>query len=162
MWKMLGIAIVTLACSFATSSASAQPTAPATSAATSLPEIGETVALEAGQRAPWVGMLVRDVDLFELQSQALSLRLQMTNARDLLSEAIAGRARLLEQAGETCQERVDLYSSLWRARVDELRFALDESRRREGPEWYEHPTLWFAVGALIAGGLAVGVSAAVR
>lgn len=126
-----------------------------------LPEVGETVALEHGDRAPWAGMLVRDEDLFALQSQVMTLQLQLGNLRSLYDEALAGRARLLEAAGRAADERVELHTSLWRERAAELRTALEESRRREGPEWYEHPALWFAVGAVLAGALGIGVAVAV-
>lgn len=126
-----------------------------------LPEVGETVALERGGRAPWAGMLVRDEDLFELQSQVMRLRLTIENGRRLYQEAIAGRSALLEQAQRAADERVELHTALWRSRAEELAAALEQARAREGAEWYEHPALWFAVGAVVAGALCVGIAAAV-
>lgn len=126
-----------------------------------LPDVGETVALERADRAPWAGMLVRDEDLFALQSTVMTLGLSLTNARRLYDEALVGRATLLEAAGRACEERVTLHTSLWRERRDELAAALIESRRREGAQWYEHPALWFSIGVLVAGALGIAVVSAV-
>lgn len=126
-----------------------------------LPEVGETAALERGDRAPWAGMLVRDEDLFGLQSRTMQLELQLANARTMYEEALAGRVTLLEAAGRAADERVELHDTLWRDRARELGAALDASRAREGAEWYEHPALWFAIGALVAGALSVGVAVAI-
>jgi hypothetical protein len=121
-----------------------------------LPEVGETVALERGDRAPWAGMLVRDEDLFALQSSVMTLQLQLANLRRLYDEAIVGRRRLLEEAALASDERVDLHTRLWRDRVAELNRALVESRSREGAAWYEHPALWFAIGVIATGALVFG------
>lgn len=121
-----------------------------------LPEVGETVALERGDRAPWAGMLVRDQDLFALQSQVMTVGLALANARRLYDEAILGRDRLLVAAARASDERVALHTTLWRERVAELRTALEVSRQREGPAWYEHPALWFAIGVIATGALVFG------
>lgn len=126
-----------------------------------LPEVGETLALERGDRAPWAGMLVRDEDLFGLQTRIVTLELELRNAATRYDEAIAGRAELVAAAVRAGDERVQLHTELWRARAEELARALEQSRSREGAAWYEHPALWFAVGAIVAGALGVGVAAAV-
>lgn len=122
-----------------------------------LPEVGETVALERTDRAPWAGMLVRDEDLFALQTQILQLQMQIQNATTLHAETLTGRAALLAEAAERCTDRVDLVAGLWRERRDELAHSLEVSRSHEGAEWFEHPALWFALGAIVAGALSVGV-----
>jgi hypothetical protein len=129
--------------------------------AATLPEVGETVALERGDRAPWAGMLVRDEDLFALQSRIAILDLDLRNARTLYDEAIAGRAALLLEASRRCDERTETISGLWRERRDELLAVVAESRAREGPSWWEHPALWFAVGVIVTGALTLAVVAAV-
>lgn len=129
--------------------------------ALTLPEVGETFALERTERAPWSGMLVRDEDLFALQTQILQLQMELANSRALQVETLAGRAALLAEASARCTERVDTIAGLWRERRDELARSLTESRGREGAEWFEHPALWFALGALVTGALSVGVVAAV-
>jgi hypothetical protein len=126
-----------------------------------LPALGETVPLEPNERAPWAGMLVRDEDLFALQSTVMTLQLTLSNARTMLGEALSGRDRLVAEAVRLCDERVELHTTLWRERRDELAAALSASREREGPAWYEHPALWFAIGAIAAGALVIGLAAAV-
>lgn len=126
-----------------------------------LPEVGETFALERAERAPWSGMLVRDEDLFALQTQIMQLQMRIQNATTLHAETLAGRAALLIEASARCTERVELVEGLWRERRDELAHSLQESRSREGAEWFEHPALWFALGAIVTGALSVGVATAV-
>lgn len=113
-----------------------------------LPEIGETAALEQGQRAPWAGMLVRDADLFELQSGLMAARLQLENARSLYAEALLSRDRLLAAALAAGDERVELHTSLWRSQSERLAEELQASRSREGPAWHQEPALWFSIGVL--------------
>lgn len=125
----------------------------------SLPEVGETLALERNDRAPWAGMLVRDEDLFGLQTQIVQLQMQATNAATLHAEILSGRTTLLAEAATRCDERVATVSGLWRERRDELARALAESREREGAAWYEHPALWFAIGAVVTGALGIGIAA---
>lgn len=122
-----------------------------------LPAVGDTIALDVNARAPWAGMLVRDEDLFALQSSLMTTRLALDNAHRLYVEALAGRGALLEAAERSCVERVVLHDSLWRERRDELAASLAEARGREadGPAWFVHPATWFIVGAL-AGGVLVG------
>lgn len=126
-----------------------------------LPAVGETLALERGDRTPWAGMLVRDEDLFALQALVATTQLALTNARDLLAQTVAGRQALLEAAAGACAERVLLHDSLWHERRDELAGALAAARSREGPRWYEQPALWFAAGALVAAMISVGLLAAI-
>lgn len=126
-----------------------------------LPEVGETAALERGDRAPWAGMLVRDEDLFALQSEMMTTRLALENARRLFDEAIVGRSRLLTEAGAACEERVTTITALWRERRDELVAVLRDARAAAEPSWWEHPALWFALGVIVTGALTLGVVAAV-
>lgn len=128
-----------------------------------LPEVGETIALETNQRAPWAGMLVRDEDLFGLQARAFALTLELRNAEARIAEAIAGRDRVAAEAGAACTERVEVHTALWRERRDELARALEEARASAaaGPDWYEHPALWFVIGGAVVGALVVGIAAAI-
>jgi hypothetical protein len=128
-----------------------------------LPEVGETAALERGDRAPWAGMLVRDEDLFALQAQAFTLTLSLRNAEARVAEAAAGQARVAADAARLCDERLQLHVELWRDRRDELTALLEEARTRAaaGPDWYEHPALWFAIGGAVVGALVIGIAAAI-
>lgn len=125
--------------------------------AVELPAVGDTLALEANTRAPWAGMLVRDEDLFALQSAVMTSRLALDNTHRLYLEALAGRTSLLETAERSCVDRVALHDTLWRERRDELATSLQEAQRRAdaGPAWFVHPVTWLIIGA-IAGGVLVG------
>jgi hypothetical protein len=128
-----------------------------------LPEVGETLALDPQERAPWAGMLVRDEDLQALQSHAFALELELRNARGRIDEVTAGRGRLLEEQARLCEERVQLHVGLWRDRAEEIAVQLEAARRRlaAGPEWYEHPATWFAIGGAVVGALVGAIAAAV-
>lgn len=139
------------------SSAAAQDPLPLPSV--ELPAVGETLALDANGRAPWAGMLVRDDDLFALQSAVMTSRLALDNTHRLYLEALAGRAALLEAAERTCLERVALHDSLWRERRDEIARAYEKERGR-GISWYEHPALWFTIGGLVVGAIVLGIASA--
>lgn len=127
--------------------------------AVELPHVGDTLALDANARAPWAGMLVRDEDLFALQSAVMTSRLALDNTHRLYLDALAGRAALLETAERSCAERVALHDSLWRERRDELARAYEKERSR-GISWYEHPALWFAIGGSVVGAVILGIASA--
>jgi hypothetical protein len=123
-----------------------------------IPE-GAVVPLDAGTRAPFAGMLIRDADLttWRLLLERAQFRLRLFDERAAaVLELNVERERVSIRAAEA---RNALHEELWRQRVGELTTALNDARVSAMRGWWEHPALWFAVGVVLAsvGVVAVGV-----
>lgn len=116
--------------------------------------------LEAGQRAPSSGYLLRAelLEAFGQEVERLRFRLELTER----TAAERCDVRLeIERARTTAAERSrELEGELWRARAEELAEELRSSRGREGAEWYESPPLWFAIGVVVTSAVAIAVAVA--
>lgn len=155
-----GAAAFALAC-ILTSRASAQtPDAPTDTRSASSLTLPEPVLLTRGTPAPFTGQLILQVDLLRwaMRIEDLEHRLDL----DVRTERERCDVRLeLERARTTAaDERASLRDGLYRERVEELAASLEAARRSSERQWYESPVLWFAAGAVVAVGAALGLAAA--
>lgn len=142
------------------SSANAQPTAPAAEA--TLPAVGETVSLDVGQRAPWAGMLLRDDDVFGLQTAVMQCRFSLATGERLQAQILEARVAQEQARTAAAVESAGLHDRLWQARADQLAQQLVAAQRSAERGWWESPALWFAVGLVVAAAAGIGFAAAVN
>jgi len=118
------------------------------------------VLLTRGTPAPFTGQLILQVDLLRwaMRIEDLDHRLEL----DVRTERERCDVRLeLERARTSAaDERAALRDGLYRERLAELTEALASARRSSERQWFESPVLWFAAGAVVAVGAALGLAAA--
>lgn len=123
-------------------------------------ELPEPRLLREGDRAPFTGQLILQADLLRwaMRIEALEHRLEV----DVRTERERCDVRLdLERARTTAaSDTRALHDALYETRIQELAAALNEARRSAERQPWESPALWFAVGAVVAAGAAIGLAAA--
>lgn len=148
--------LVSLACA---RTVAQPPTDSASESTLTLPESPPPRLLREGERAPFTGQLILQADLMQWAMRIESLEHRLT--LDVATEIARCDVRLtLEQARTSgAEERLTLHEGLYRERVEELNAALTEARRDAERQWFESPALWFAIGAVVAAGAAIGLAA---
>lgn len=129
-----------------------------------LPMSGEIVALERGDRAPSAGMLILDADLVAWRHRIERLTFELhaervTNAAICESRIEQERLRLA-----AAEDRLELRERLWGEEATRLAGELATAREaaNAGPDFLEHPLLWFGAGVLVTGLGAVAIAAALQ
>ena len=125
-----------------------------------LPALGETAPLEQGERAPWAGMLVRDADLFGLQTGLMQCRYSLSSGERLHAQLL--EARLEQERARTlaATQSAELHERLWTQRAEQLAADL-AAARASNSQWWSSPALWFALGVIVTGAAAVALAMAV-
>ncbi len=126
-----------------------------------LPAVGETAPLELGQRAPWAGMLVRDDDLFGLQTAVMQCRFSLQTGERLSAQILEARVAQEQARTAAATESAALHDRLWQDRATLLSQELVAAQRAGERQWWESPPLWFAIGVLVSGVLVAVLAAAV-
>ena len=109
------------------------------------PGEGEIAALRAGQRAPWAGLLIVQEDLVRWRLEIERLRFRLRVDVEALTARHGVELQLMEGRVTAERERTDLHDTLWQDRANGLAAELAAERVTE---WYEHPTLWYVLGAV--------------
>jgi|SRR3990172_9239032 len=134
------------------SSALAQvPTAPPTA-----PEIPY---LAQGRTAPFDGFLVRGPDLAQWRQRIELLEHQLTLDVTTEQRIAAVQVQLEQTRTEAVTARLVLRERLWTEQATILTRDLAAARRDAIRSWFESPTLWFAVGVLVATALSISLVA---
>lgn len=83
---------------------------------------------------------------------------------DVRTEHLRSAALLeLEQARTAAvRATMELHDGLWGGRQREWVASLEQARRSAERGWWESPALWFAIGLIVATGVAVGLLVAVN
>jgi len=125
--------------------------------AVAIPDPGETVALDAGERAPFVGMLMRDSDVFAIQSAATTCQLTLASERTLASRILEGRLAQEQARTHAAEQTTTLRVGLWRTEAERLARELAAAQARASEPWVS-PWLWGAIGLVV--GVAVSIALA--
>jgi hypothetical protein len=152
--------LLLLTTTFAIAQAPASPQAPPPVPEAQLPALGQTEALDAGERAPWAGMLVRDDDLFGLQSALMTCRFTLASDQRLAAQVLDARLEQERARTAAATESAALHDRLWSERADQLAAQVLAAQRSAERQWWESPPLWFAVGLVVATAAAVALALA--
>lgn len=125
-----------------------------------IPDPGETVALDQGERAPWPGMLMRDADVFAIQSAALTCQLTLASERTLASRILESRIAQEQARTVAAEQTRDLHDRLWRDRAEQLAREIAALQSRAGDAWTS-PWLWGAIGLVVGVAASVAIAIAV-
>jgi anti-sigma-K factor RskA len=107
-------------------------------------------------------MLIREDDLFGLQSGLMTCRFSLASGERLQAQILD--ARLAEERARTvaATESAALHDQLWQARADQLAQQLVAAQRSAERGWWESGALWFAIGLVVAAAVGVAFAVAVR
>jgi hypothetical protein len=142
IYAMASLFVLGASLLFGTCEVHAQPAAPVT-------------ALEAGDTAPFRGMLLLDEDLLAWRREIERLRFEVQLV-DQRCEALRSADDELDLARATAAaERQALQDRLWSERVADLIRDRDAAREREGPRWWQRGALWLPIGLVV--GLVTGI-----
>lgn len=123
-------------------------------------ELPEPRLLREGERAPFTGQLMAQEDVLRWARTIEDLQHRLV--LDVRTEVERCDVRLELERARTgaAEDRLTLREGLLRERITELATAVQEARRAATREWYESPALWFAIGAIVATGVAVALAVA--
>lgn len=125
-----------------------------------IPDPGDTVALDAGERAPWAGMLMRDADVFAIQSSALTCQLTLASERTLAQRILESRITQEHARTVAAEESAQLHDRLWRDRAEQLARELAAAQARAS-DIATSPWLWGAIGLVVGVAVSLAIALAV-
>lgn len=124
-----------------------------------IPDPGETVALDQGERAPWAGMLMRDADVFAIQSSAITCQLTLASERTLAERILESRITQEHARTVAAEESAALHDRLWRDRAEQL--ARELAVAQSSASSWASPWLWGAIGLVVGVAASVAIALAV-
>lgn len=108
------------------------------------------VALDAGEAAPFEGMLIPDDELIAWRREIERLRNELVLIQQRADALRAADAVLADARSRAGDERLALREALWTERATDLTRERDEARAQRGPRWWQRGALWLPVG-IVAG-----------
>lgn len=129
-----------------------------------LPVSGEIVALERGDRAPSAGMLILDADLVAWRHRIERLTFELHAERVTAAAICESRIEQERLRLAAAEDRLELRERLWGDEASRLAAELVTAREEAnaGPDFLEHPLLWFGTGFVVAALGGVAIAAALR
>jgi len=131
----------------------------ATAHAQDLPDLGAAEALETGERAPWAGMLLRDDDVYQLQSGLMQCRFALASSGRLHEQLLDARLTMERARTAAAVESAALHERLWTARAEQL--ARELAAAQSSASSWASPWLWGAIGLVVGVAASVAIAIAV-
>jgi anti-sigma-K factor RskA len=102
-------------------------------------------------------MLVRDDDLFALQSGLMQCRFALTSGERLHVAILDSRIAIEVARTAAAVESAALHERLWRTEAERLAREAAAANERAGA-WYASPILWGLVGAVVSAAICVALA----